>query len=152
MLRPLSLSKSETRVISTSQAPSGVSAASPKLEIWEIKKEQKKKSSIPDPDLVQNFTLNSCSEFSPLLSSELLSSGISCYFTDFSLLLTSQILPGQALITSICLSLADLEDFWACPVPLLTSGAGLTLKPSASRWPTVWAVDQTRLLPVRREL
>lgn len=52
----------------------------------------------------------------------------------------------------ICLSLSDLEDFWICPLPVLTPDACLTLKSSTIPWPTVWAVNQILRLPVRREL
>lgn len=148
----LSLAKSEARIISSFQASSGGWTASPSLEIWENKR-RKKIPFIPDPD--QNCT------FIILISQTI-------WTTKFwNLLLTwtfkvipilwhcaaSQILPWQALITYIYLpEPCRFRGLPTLPTASLTSDTFLTLKSSTIPWPTMWAADQTLLLPVWREL
>lgn len=152
MLWPLSLSESETRVISTSQAPSGGSAASPKLEIWETKQEQKKKK-------FYSWS-RSCSEFHLEFLFRIFTS-LTIWTTKFwNLLLFYWFQPFIDFSNSSMTG----SDHFHLPEPcrfrgllgLPSDSADIRCLPnpqaSTIPWPTVWAVDQTRLLPVRREL
>lgn len=149
-----SVSDLEARVISTFQASSGGSAASSQSKIWEIKREQKKMCFIPDPDLVQNFTLIILISLTIwitkfwklLLALTFKFISILQHFIDFS---DSSMTGSDHLYLPEPCRLRGLLD-------LPTGSADIRCLPNPLKaptipWPTVWAVDQILLLPVRRK-